>query len=235
MSSNRMFKIVCFSFFLVTFLLSGCLKQSSPVYYHTLASTGSAQVLTTGSAQVLTTGSAQVLTSGSAQIAAGSGQASTGSADGASDSLPNILLGPIRVASFLSQGQLVRQKSAYSLTLAEQHRWAGDLPEMITDILHTNLSLDLSTDKIYPFPDMNDLEGLQLEIHFLHFEADEKGLAKLAARWKVISTKNQTILYVKTSTYTIEPEASNYDGLARGLSKGLSLLSDEISKRLVSL
>ncbi len=197
MNSNRRAKIFYFSFLLVIFILSGCLKQSSPVYYHTLASTSPA--------------------------------------DTTFVSPSNILLGPIRVASFLDQRQLVRQHSAHSLSLAEQHRWAGDLPEMITDVLHVNLSLDLGTEKIYDFPSRNNLEGLQLEIHFLHFEEDEKGQARLGARWKIISTENQMILHTKTSIYTIKIKTGNYDGLANGLSQGLALLSNEISKKLIGL
>lgn len=204
MTSNKLYIIGYLAFLFFPFALSGCFKQSAPLYYHTLASTSSAQV-------------------------------STGSADSASNSLPNILLGPIRVASFLDQGQLVRKNSAFSLSLAEQHRWAGDLPEMITDILHSNLSLALTTNNIYSFPDGNNLQGLQLELHFLHFEEDENGRAKVAARWKIISTETQEILHTEVSSYTIAPETGSYDGLAKGLSQGLSQLSDEIAAEIVSI
>ena len=164
-----------------------------------------------------------------------SAQVSTGSADPTFVSLPNILLGPIHVASFLDQRQLVTQKSAYSLTLAEQHRWAGDLPEMITDVLHSNLSIYLNSEKIHPFPDRNSLQGLQLELHFLHFEENENGLAKTAARWKIISTETHEILHTETTTCTIDPETKNYDGLVKGLSQGLSLLSDTIATKIINL
>jgi uncharacterized protein len=213
MISNRLYTVFYFTFFLLALVLSGCLKQSSPLYYHTLASTSSTGSASTRSAEPI----------------------STSSPNSGSASAPNLLVGPIRVASFLDQGHLVRKKSAYSLTLAEQHRWAGALPEMITDVLFSNLSLDLGSEKIYTFPNRNNLEGLQLEIHFLHFEEDENGRAKVEARWKIISTETQEILHTETSTYTIEPETNNFDGLVKGLSKGLSLLSNEISRKTVSL
>ncbi|MCF8057442.1 MAG: PqiC family protein [Desulfocapsa sp.] len=199
MTSNRLYKNLSFIvLFLLPLVLSGCLKQPSPVYYHTLAGT----TLSTGS----------ILTD-----------------------VPDIMLGPIGVTSVLDQKQLVRQQTPNSIRLEEQHRWAGDLPEMITDVLFSDLSLYFGNEKIYTYLGGDNMEGLQVEIYFLHFEEDENGMAKLSARWKVISIQTDTILYSTLSTYTIEPETSDYDGLAKGLSQGLSLLSSEISKAIISL
>jgi len=144
------------------------------------------------------------------------------------NSLPNILVGPIVIASFLDKGQLVKQNSAYAITIEEQHRWAGNLQEMLSDALINNLSLNLGTNTIYPYSDNHVFEGLQLELALLHFEKDSKGQALLRARWKISDT-NQSILYAKTSTYTTQPENSNYSSLVQGLSIGLSSLSEEIA------
>ena len=152
-----------------------------------------------------------------------------------SAAIPDVMLGPIEVASTLDQKLIVRQKTSNSLSLAEQHRWAGDLPEMITDVLLTNLSLELGSEKLYTYLHGSTIEGLQVEVYFLHFEGDKDGLAKISARWKVSSIQDQTILYSNLFTYTIEPETNDYDGLAKGLSLGLSHLSKEIVKAIINL
>ena len=142
-------------------------------------------------------------------------------------SLPHILIGPIVIASFLDKGQLVKQKSAYAITIEEQHRWAGNLQEMLTDALINNLSYYLGTNNIFPYPDNHGLEGVQLELTLLHFEKDSKGQALLRARWKISDT-NLAILYAKTSTYATPPKDSSHSSLVQGLSMGLSSLSEEI-------
>jgi uncharacterized lipoprotein YmbA len=143
------------------------------------------------------------------------------------NSLPDILVGPIVISSFLDKGQLVKQKSAYAITIEEQHRWAGNLQEMLTDALINNLSYDLGTNNIFSYPHNHGLEGLQLELTLLHFEKDSNGQALLHARWKISDT-NLAILYSKTSTYIVPPENSSHSSLVQGLSIGLSNLSEEI-------
>jgi len=150
-------------------------------------------------------------------------------------SMPVISLRPIQIVSFLDQGQLVSQNSAYSVNLEEQHRWAGDLQEMISNIIISNLSRSLGTDKIYFFPNNQDRAGIQLAIKFLHFEKDADGKALVEARWKIIAADGKTILYISSSSYTVKPENKDFDSLVKGLSDGISMLSEEISRQIRQL
>jgi uncharacterized lipoprotein YmbA len=140
----------------------------------------------------------------------------------------NLLIGPIHISSFLNKGQLVKQKSAYSIDIAEQHRWAGNLQEMLSDSLIDNLSQDLASNNVYTFPNSHGLIAIQLELTLTHFEEDTNGQALTQARWKLIST-SQAILYAATSTYTVQPDDSSYSSLVKGLSIGISRLSKDIA------
>ena len=151
------------------------------------------------------------------------------------DSIPDISLRPIQIVSFLDQGQLVSQNSAYSVNLVEQHRWAGDLQEMISNVIISNLSHNLGTDKIYTFPNNQDRTGIQLAIKLLHFEEDTDGKALVEARWKIIAAADKTILHISTSRYTVNPENKDFDSLVKALSDGLSMLSEEISREIRQL
>ena len=151
------------------------------------------------------------------------------------DSMPVISLRPIQIVSFLDQGQLVSQNSAYSVNLEEQHRWAGDLQEMISNIIISNLSRTLGTDKIYIFPNNQDRAGIQLAIKFLHFEEDADGKALVEARWKIIAADGKTILHISSSSYTVKPENKDFDSLVKALSDGLSVLSEKISLEIRQL
>ncbi len=158
-------------------------------------------------------------------------ESSNQSAISSTNSESNILIGPVYIASFLDKGQLVKQKSAYSVTIEEQHRWAGNLQEMVSDTLINNLSLDLGCNNVYTFPNNHGVEGLQLELTLLHFEKNTDGQALTQARWKIID-ETQAIVHATTSTYTVQPENSSYGSLVKGLSIGLSRLSKDIAETI---
>jgi uncharacterized lipoprotein YmbA len=185
---------------LIAFLLlfvSGCTKQSLPLFYYTLESSNQAHVSQTEYKQ-------------------------------------NILVGPITISSFLDKGQLITQNSAYSVSIEEQHRWAGNLKEMLSDSLINNLSLDLGTNNVYTFPNSHGLKALQLELTLTHFEEDTNGHAFTQARWKIIDS-TQAILYTTTSTYIIQPESDSHSSLVKGLSIGTQKLSKDIADAIRTL
>ena len=146
-----------------------------------------------------------------------------------------LLIGPVRVSSFLGMGPLVKQKSLHSATLLEQHQWAGNLDEMLLQTLTQNLISKLGSEKIYPYPDNNSVTGIRLTINFFHFEEDDTGKALLQARWKLINNADQSVLYSSTLTKTKTPENSDYDALAKALSQNLAELCREIAEKLIHM
>lgn len=146
-----------------------------------------------------------------------------------SPSLSKILVGPVRVSSFLDQGPIVKQRSPHSADLLEQHHWAGDLEEMLSRILIQNLILELGYERIYSYPDTATEHGIRLAINFFHFEKDTTGKAVLEARWKLISNKDQTVLHSTTSEYRTVPDRAGYDALAESLSLCMVQLCREIA------
>jgi uncharacterized protein len=155
-----------------------------------------------------------------------SGQSAVHSTD---SSLPPITVGPIHIASFLDQGHIITQNSAYSVNIAEQHRWAGDLPEMLSNVMTQNLRLDLKTDRIYTFSGSHNSKGLQLLIEFLHFEKDSDGNGLVTARWKLLSEGDGIPLHSSTSSFRTTPETDGFEPLSEALSRGLAKLSGEIA------
>jgi len=143
-----------------------------------------------------------------------------------------LLIGPVRVSSFLGQGPIVKQKSLHSASLLEQHHWAGNLDEMLLQILTQNLISELGSEKIYPYPDNSSVTGLRLAISFFHLEEDENGKALLQSRWQLISNTDQSVVYSTTSTKSNEPENSGYDAIAKALSQSLADLSHDIAEKI---
>lgn len=151
------------------------------------------------------------------------------------NNLPTILIGPVRIASFLDRQQLVKQHTNNSISLSEQHRWAGNLSEMLSNALISQLSLQLKSEKVYSFPNTHSENGLRLEVDFLHFEEDQDRKAHIEARWRIVSDTDLAILHAATSSYRIPPETNDYDGLVQGLSQGIQRLSQEVSSKILLL
>ncbi len=147
----------------------------------------------------------------------------------------SILVGPIHITSVLDQGQLVTQNSGYSVNIEEQHRWAGNLQEMLTTAIITNLRLDLGSEKIYTFPDAKNSDGFQVVIDLLHFEKDSDGYAYMMARWKILAPNKNNTLYEKTSRLRKLPESDEFEALSKALSHCISDLSTEIADRIRTL
>ncbi len=149
--------------------------------------------------------------------------------------LDTILVGPIRVGSFLGQGPLVTQNLKHSVILLEQHHWAGNLDEMLSQRITQNLILELDHEKIYSYPESSGTKGIRLAMDFFHFEKDTMGNAFLEARWKIINNSDQSILFSSTSSHTITPQNSGYDALASGLSLALAELCREIANQIIQV
>lgn len=150
-------------------------------------------------------------------------------------SLPTILVGPVRVDSFLGQGPLVKQNSGQSSSLLEQHHWTGQLDEMLSRLIIQNMNLDLKHEKIYSYPESNVTLGVRVEVDFFHFEKDTAGNAFLEARWKIIQNSDQSILFSSTANHTITPEDAGFDALTSGLSLALAKLCREIANSIIQL
>ncbi len=149
--------------------------------------------------------------------------------------LPIILVGPVRVSSFLDQGPMIKQTSAHSSVFLEQHHWAGDLDEMLARLISQNLALALQHENIYPYPDSTAEKGIRLEVNFFHFEKDANGDALLQARWKIIDNSDQSILKSASSEQRSQPQNAEYDALTESLSLCLARLCHEIANTVIGL
>lgn len=149
--------------------------------------------------------------------------------------LPPVFLGPIQLASFLDQGQIITRNSKNSINIEEQLRWAGDLKQMISDVMLSNIENRLGTHSVFKFSGTDNPSGLQITVTFLHFEKDNDGNAHVMARWSIRSIKNGTILHSSTSNFKTIPDSDSTEALTIALSQGLDLLTKDFSETILTL
>ena len=141
-----------------------------------------------------------------------------------------LLIGPVQTDAFLNQGPIVKQYSSHSADLLEQQQWAGNLDEMLSQVLTQNLINALGSEKVYPYPENSSNSGIRLSIYFFHFGENSAGEAYLEARWKIVSNKDQAILQSRSSKQIKMPTGSESDALVEALSFCVAELSGEIAQ-----
>lgn len=146
---------------------------------------------------------------------------------------PGLGVGPVTLAEYIDRANLVLASSPNQLSVAEDHRWAGDLSAAIARVTATNLGRRLHTGNVRTYPWSNDGEiryQITLDIRQLHAGTD--GFAVIEAGWRAYSLPDRKL---KTSRSFVdrEPlESDGYPALVAAQSRLLSRLAKDIAAGL---
>jgi len=142
-------------------------------------------------------------------------------------------VGPVTLAEYIDRSNLVIAESPNQLSVAEDHRWAGDLSASITRVTATNLGRRMGTGNVVTYPWKGD-DGLRyqvtLDIRQLHGGGD--GYAVIEAGWRAYSLPDRKL---KASRMFVDREALESDGyqpLVAAQSRLLSRLASDIAAGL---
>lgn len=140
-------------------------------------------------------------------------------------------VGPVSLASYLNRPNMVFQESGNRLSVAESHRWAGDLEENIAQVTAANLGRQLRTGNVRTYPWTNDSElryQITLDIRQLHGNGD--GDAVLDAAWRIYSLPDRRMVATRSWSGAEPLKVDGYDELAAAESRLLARLAAEIAR-----
>lgn len=146
---------------------------------------------------------------------------------------PGIGVGPITMAEYIDRPNLVIAEGQNQLSVAEDHRWAGDLASSITRVTAANLGRKLNTGNVQTYPWRNDGEirwQITLDIRQLHGGND--GYAVIEAGWRAYSLPDRKLKASRTFVDREALESDGYQSLVAAQSRLLSRLADDIAKGL---
>lgn len=144
-------------------------------------------------------------------------------------------LGPISLPKYLDRPQIVTRISPHELDLAEFHKWAEPLKDNLVSVLHGNLSLLLSTNRIVEYPwNRSTLPDYQLSLEVMQFDGTKNQEVSLSVRWRLVNDDGKRVLQAKTSQFSEIIQGSDYEDLVEAMSRMLALLSREIADALNS-
>lgn len=142
-------------------------------------------------------------------------------------------VGPVTVAEYVDRPNLIVQSEANSLSVAEDHRWAGDLSASVARVTAANLGRRLGTGNVQVYPWQRDDEISQqvvVDVRQLHGSAD--GYAVIEAGWRVYSLPDRRLKASRTFVDREPLEGDGYQPLVAAQSKLLSRLADSIAKEM---
>jgi len=142
-------------------------------------------------------------------------------------------VGPVTLAEYLDRANLVLAESPNQLTVAENHRWAGDLSASIARVTAANLGRRLHTGNVRTYPWHSDAEisyQITLDIRQLHGGAD--GFAVIEAGWRAYALPDKKLAASRTFVDREALGADGYPALVAAQSRLLSRLAADIAAGL---
>jgi uncharacterized lipoprotein YmbA len=146
-----------------------------------------------------------------------------------------ILVGPVKVASYLDQPRMVRRYGSTRIDSIPGRQWAGDLAEMISNKLVAEIGDLLQPSPVYDYPNAVILsQGRRVAIDILRFEGTDDKNATIEARWTLFDLKDKSIIKTQASHFQVSLTNDSYEALATALSQGLTRLSHEIAESVIN-
>ncbi|MGI6525543.1 MAG: PqiC family protein [Bdellovibrionota bacterium] len=143
----------------------------------------------------------------------------------------SIGIGPIEVATYLQQSQLVTQESDNRYKLNEFNRWIEPLDDTITSAMSTVFAHQLGIKQVYTYPwlEVNPDLHLTIKLHRFHCQINTKQ-CDLVAAWTLRNGK--TGKQIKSDFVTESLPLSKNDFVT--VVETLSDLLKNLSKRIVT-
>jgi uncharacterized lipoprotein YmbA len=146
-----------------------------------------------------------------------------------------ILVGPVKLASYLDQPRMVRRYGATRINPIPGRQWAGDLAEMISNKLVAELGDLLQPSPVYGYPStaiMN--QGKRVAIDILRFEGIDDKSATIESRWTLFDLRDKSVIKTQSSLFQVPLTDDSSEALATALSQGLTRLGQEIAESVMS-
>lgn len=137
---------------------------------------------------------------------------------------------------YLARSQIVTRDSDNKLELAQFHHWAEPLQQNFTWVLLGNLSVQLSTDRIYVFPwRKNRPVQYELLVDVSRFDGELGGDVVLVARWSIFGERGKKELLTESVRLSEPAGAEDYEAQVEAMSRVLADLSRDIADSIKSL
>ena len=148
----------------------------------------------------------------------------------------SIGVGPVQLPQYVNRPQIVTRISRNELEVDEFARWGEPLKDNFSRVLAENISVLLSTDRVFVYPwNWTAPIDYQVVIDVTRFDGAVGGDVSIRARWTLLGDDGEKVLLRKNSSLSIRADASTYEALVSAQSRMLADLSNEIAEEIKAL
>jgi uncharacterized protein len=139
-------------------------------------------------------------------------------------------IGPVTMADYLDQSDLVTRTSDNQLRKAEYDRWAGSFKDDFINILAEDIGFLVPTERIYLYPWRGSVTiGYQVALEIIRCDGRLGEAAYLVARWRVFGGPEKVLLKMSRSSIREPVTGPDYAALVAAQSRAVAKLSQEIA------
>ena len=144
-------------------------------------------------------------------------------------------IGPVHLPEYLNRPQIVTRTGKYKLDIADFDRWAAPLDAAFSRVLAENLSILLSTDRVFihPWTPSRRLD-YQVPIEIIQLDGSIPGDANLMVRWSLLKDGRETRIILKKFRNGKPIAGQGYPGLVTAMSLCIADLSREIAEAVLA-
>ena len=145
-------------------------------------------------------------------------------------------IGPVELPEYLDRPQIVTRISKNELQLDEFGQWAEPLTHSFSRILSENLSLLLSTERIFSYPWAGSTRvDYQVTVEVTRFDGTPGDSVTLNARWAILKGGEKEVLVKRKSSYRQPASGKSYEALVSAKSQALADFSREIADKIKAI
>ena len=145
-------------------------------------------------------------------------------------------LGPITIADYLTRPQIVTRSSGNQVSYNDLHRWASGLRENIMDVLVSDLSHQLGSHLVIPYPwPKNSRITYQVILDIQRLDGTLNEQATLHVRWHLINRQTKQLEFTEPVTLIQPLTGQGYNSLVDAERFLLEQLSIRIANKLSDL
>lgn len=149
---------------------------------------------------------------------------------------PSIGIGPVKFPAYLERSEIVTRDANGKIEAAESDRWAGSLGEDFARVVAENLSILLSTERVFVYPPPRSIPiDYQLWIDVIRFEGLLGREVELIARWSILGGRDRHPKGVHQTRVREPMSDPSYEALVAAESRAVEKLSREIAQALNAL
>jgi len=145
---------------------------------------------------------------------------------------PSVLIAPVEIPDYLDRPQIVTRDGKNELNLAEFDRWAGSLRENIAAVMAENLSILLSSDRVFVYPQVRgEKTDYLMALRILRLDCIPGDSVLLKAQWTIFAGQDRGGV-THMAAFTERLADGSYEALAAAVSSTLAQASREIARTL---